>query len=57
MTTDDEPGVLLVLLALVTVLWPAGQILASPETDPEEPGGPGLARGGVDPSLTPSARR
>ena len=53
MTTDDEPRVLLVLLALATALWLAGQILAGSEMDAETLGDPDRARGGVAPSLVP----
>jgi hypothetical protein len=57
MTTDDEPRVLLVLLALAIALWLAGQILATSGMDPKEPGASGLARGGDGPSPAPPAQR
>ena len=57
MTTDDEPRVLLVLLALATALWLAGQILAAPEMDPENHGNLDRAQGEVAPSLAPPANK
>ncbi len=57
MTTDDEPRVLLVLLALATALWQAGQILVASEMDPENHGNPDRAHGEVAPSLAPPAKQ